>query len=63
MCSSILVQIRNLPVVTTYCALVCIAETFQDTLTEIFLDEGKPEDKLPRAALPLPDSAQLMKAN
>lgn len=30
----------------TYCALVCIAETFQNTQTEIFLDEGKPEDKL-----------------
>lgn len=27
-------------------ALVCIAETFQNTQTEIFLDEGKPEDKL-----------------
>lgn len=38
-CSSILVQIRNFPVVTTYCALVCIAETFLNT-------EGKLEDKL-----------------
>lgn len=45
-CSSILVQMRILPIVTTYRALLCTAETFQNTQTEIFLNEGKPEDKL-----------------
>lgn len=36
----------KLPTVTTYCAFVCIAESFQSTRTELLLGESKPEGML-----------------
>lgn len=48
----------KLPVVTTYCALVCVAESFQSTQTELLLDESKPKDTLQEHTYCSPIAAQ-----
>ena len=48
----------KLVIVNTYCALVCVAESFQSTQIELLLDESKPEDALQEHTCCSPTAAQ-----